>query len=158
MADVNQIFNNVTKLDYYGTNFTSLNTTPNVESLENGKFLELDGYSNSSQPKGRIVVSGSGYFAENYMLSSSNSNYINDCKFVLNLLTWLKDYSSLTISCRQKSTDQKIRSYQFTTSETNNSGTGYHEIGIISNFGLITFFLMIPLVALVRQRSKRRKM
>lgn len=88
----NEIFSNISSLDYYGTNFTSLNTDPNVESLENGRILVLDGYAKYNKTRGRIIVSGSGYFAENFMLDPSNHNYINDSKFVLNTLSWLKGY------------------------------------------------------------------
>jgi hypothetical protein len=88
------LFTSITSLDYYGTSFVSKNTNLNTYSFENGKFLALDDLSTSSLDKGRIIVSGSSYFAENYMLNqASNANYQNDCKFVLNILSWLSGFS-----------------------------------------------------------------
>ena len=86
----NYIFSSVSSLDYYGTTFNSTGSNSNTISLEGNKFLLLNDLSNTLPNRGRIIVGGSAYFTENYLLDSgANSNYLNDCKFVLNLFSWL---------------------------------------------------------------------
>ncbi len=154
----NAIFNSVSSLDYYGTSFTSLNTNNNTIALENNKFLLLNNLSRTTPDSGRIIVSGSAYFAENYMLNPySNGNYRNDCKFLLNLLTWLKGNESLI---------SQITSYSPTYYPTfNNNPTTYiissssssstSSMQNLFSFSLIATVLIVSAIVIIKRKHKK---
>lgn len=162
ISSTNSIFSNISSLDYYGTTFTSVNYNPNVQSLENGKFLLYNGY---DQAKGRILVSGSAYFAENFMLNPYHDNYVNDCKFLLNILTWTNGnnpsnniyapntYTTSLATTNTNSNSQTIFScnQQTDTSSQISSSNTVHTTPILNNFFYDSLILLgaISITALV---------
>ena len=155
---------------YYGTRFVSNNKNNNTVSLENGTFLMLNNLSKSISNKGRILVSGSGYFAENTMLYPFYPYFVDNSIFVLNILSWL--YGGVLA--------QKLIPY-YTSTETipttlivnitNTQITTVSQICYVcisqtSNntlFGINIFFLtltgtliVVPLVFIILKRKKKK--
>lgn len=163
----NNIFSSVTSVDYYGTNFVSTGTNPNTLSLENNKFLLLNGLSRTLPNRGRIIVSGSAYFAENYMLNSNNNNNLNDCKFVINLLYWLNGGSSpQTVYLTSTSTVTQTQTVTNPTSCNNYTPTfslsdSYPSLPSSSkerntNATFALGLMVLPLIAVIKRKVKKR--
>ncbi|MFV2016053.1 MAG: hypothetical protein ACC656_11525, partial [Candidatus Heimdallarchaeota archaeon] len=80
-----EIFNDVSEIDYFGSMFSFQNNSL-ANSHYEGKFATID----YGEDQGKIIITGSSYFAENYMLNSiSSSNTNNNARFILNMIQWL---------------------------------------------------------------------
>ncbi len=167
ITNSNNIFSSVSNLDYYGTSFVTTNTNPKTVSLENGKFLTLNDLSRNLPNRGRIIVTGSAYFAENYMLNpSSNTNYQNDCKFVLNMINWLNGgdasqtsyiptTTTVTVTNTQTRTvtQSNVCSYTPTFSTTTGSSNQTNS-NRNTNFDFFAGLLIFPVIAVYKRKRK----
>lgn len=153
----NTIFNSVSSIDYYGTSFSSLNTNNNTIALENNKFLLLDNLSQKLPNRGRIIVSGSAYFAENYMLNpDSNANTANDCKFILNMMTWLNGSSPSTSQlCTYNPTYYPTSNYVPPALISLSSSSTQSKATNVVPFYLIGTFLILPALAIFKRKQKK---
>lgn len=153
----NTIFNSVSSIDYYGTSFSSLNTNNNTVALQNNKFLLLNNLSQNMPDRGRIIVSGSAYFAENYMLNpESNANTANDCKFLLNMLSWLKGSTPLTSEICSYSptyypTSNNVPPSPLTISSSSTRSSAPNTIP----FYLVGAFLVLPAIVIYKRKHKK---
>ncbi len=159
----NRLFTSVKSLDYFGSDFIPDLTNSNTTALEENKILLLNNLTFSSSNKGRVLVSGSSYFAENYRLDGrSNGNYPNDANFVLNMFSWLNGKLDPIIpSQTTTATTQNVpTSSTITTSilsNPNTSSTGTKAENKSSNLDLLSIVVAIPVITAIKKKFISKK-